>query len=199
MKIYQAMANVMASISAIGKDKHNPQGNFKFRGIDDVYNSLHRAMAAEGIFCTMEVLDHRSEPRQFKNSSGFQVYTTVKYSFHTVDGSSVSSTVVGEAMDSGDKATNKTYAIAHKYALLQAFLIPTEDMQDPDSEKYELSEVSQNTVQAINELENLDDLKSAYHAMSVNDRKIYASTFKLRKEQLEMRPRDTFRTQDAAA
>lgn len=186
MKIYQAMANVMASISPIGKDKHNHQGGFKFRGIDDVYNSLHRAMADEGIFCTMEVIDHRSEPRQFKNSSGFQVYTTVKYSFHAVDGSSVSSVVVGEAMDSGDKATNKTYAIAHKYALLQAFLIPTEDMQDPDGEQYQLSDVNQNTVQAINELDSLDDLKSAYQAMSVNDRKIYAATFKARKEELAL-------------
>ena len=50
----------------------------------------------------------------------------------------VTTTVYGTAMDSGDKADNKCMSIALKYALLQTFLIPTEDMIDPDSETHEL-------------------------------------------------------------
>ena len=42
--------------------------------------------------------------------------------------------VVGEGMDSGDKATNKAMAIALKYACFQVFCIPTEEMKDPDAE-----------------------------------------------------------------
>jgi len=41
-------------------------------------------------------------------------------------------------MDSGDKASNKAFAIAHKYALLQAYMIPTADMVDPDAETHEV-------------------------------------------------------------
>ena len=44
---------------------------------------------------------------------------------------------IGEGMDSGDKATNKAMAIAFKYACFQVFCIPTEEMNDPDSESPE--------------------------------------------------------------
>ena len=47
-------------------------------------------------------------------------------------------TVVGEGMDSGDKAANKAMAIAHKYALLQTFCIPTEEQKDPDAETHDV-------------------------------------------------------------
>jgi hypothetical protein len=57
----------------------------------------------------------------------------LKFTFWAEDGSSVSSIVFGEALDMGDKAGNKCMSIALKYALLQTFMIPTEDMQDPDS------------------------------------------------------------------
>lgn len=183
-EIYKRMAAVMAGIGAIAKDKRNQQGGFNFRGIDDVYNAIHRAMVEQSVFCSMEVIDHRAEQRQFKNSSGYQVYSTVRYTFWAPDGSSVSSVVVGEAMDSGDKATNKTYAIAHKYALLQAFMIPTE-MQDPDSEKYELAHgPDQSTVDAINEIDNLADLQAAYKSMPQEQRKTYAAIFTERKNEL---------------
>ena len=46
-------------------------------------------------------------------------------------------------MDSGDKASNKAMAIAHKYALLQLLTIPTEDEKDPDAESYEVKAKSQ--------------------------------------------------------
>jgi hypothetical protein len=177
------MAAVMSAIGHIGKDKRNQQGGFNFRGIDDVYNAIHNAMAANQVFCTMDVLDHRVEARQFKNSVGYQVYSTVRYTFHAPDGSSVSSTVIGEAMDSGDKATNKTYAIAHKYALLQAFMIPTE-MPDPDAEVYELQRRDTGTVEAIMTIETLADLLAAYKAMPTDQRKAYAADFTERKKQL---------------
>ena len=47
--------------------------------------------------------------------------------------------VIGEGMDSGDKATNKAMAIAYKYACFQTFCIPTEEMKDPDSECHEVA------------------------------------------------------------
>jgi hypothetical protein len=59
----------------------------------------------------------------------------MRYLFVTTDGSSLEAVVYGEAMDSGDKATNKAMSAAHKYALLQTFLIPTEDVEDSDADE----------------------------------------------------------------
>jgi hypothetical protein len=138
--IYQAMAEIMRSVEAIKKEKINKQGEgFKYRGIDDVMNSLHVAFSDAGVFITSEVLDRKQEER--KSSKGnplFFVTIPVKYTFHAEDGSSISTMVYGTAMDSGDKADNKCMSIALKYALLQTFLIPTEDMPDPDAETHEL-------------------------------------------------------------
>jgi hypothetical protein len=134
-KIYSAMINVMRDIESIGKDKVNTMQRFKFRGIDDVYNAIHSVMAKHGVFSVPEILDERSEERQTK-SGGNLIYRIlkIKYTFYAEDGSSVESVVIGEGMDSGDKASNKAMSVADKYCLLQAFKIPTEETNDPDAE-----------------------------------------------------------------
>lgn len=139
MQIYKAMAGVMADMEAIGKDKRNQQQGFNYRGIDDVYNVLHPLLAKHKIFTTPEVLERWREERTNKNGTILAfVSLQMKYTFWCEDGSSVACVVIGEGMDSGDKATNKAMAIAHKYALLQTFAIPTAEMVDPDSECHEL-------------------------------------------------------------
>jgi hypothetical protein len=139
-KIYEAMAEVMKDVDAIGKNQTNQQQRFKFRGIDDVYNAVHPIFAKHGVFTVPTVLNERTEERQTR-SGGNLIYRilTMKYTFYASDGSSVEAVVVGEGMDSGDKGANKGMAIAHKYALLQTLCIPTEDMIDPDSEVQETS------------------------------------------------------------
>ena len=62
----------------------------------------------------------------------------VKYTFYASDGSNVSCLVIGEAMDSADKAASKAMSIAFKYACFQMLCIPTEDTApDPDAEYHE--------------------------------------------------------------
>lgn len=140
MKIFEAMAGVMEDLTAIGKDQKNVQQGFKYRGIDQVYNALHPLLARHKIFTTPEVLDKAREERTNAKGTVLAFVTMrVKYTFWTDDGSSVSCTVEGEGMDSGDKASNKAMAIAHKYALLQTFCIPTEDMDDPDAQVHEVA------------------------------------------------------------
>lgn len=132
--IYQKIGDILADSEAITKDRTNTQQGFKFRGIDDVYNALHPLLAKHRVFSTTQVLAERTEERQTKNG-GNLIYRilTVKFTFYTVDGSSVESIIIGEGMDSGDKASNKAMAVAHKYALLQLLAIPTEDEKDPDA------------------------------------------------------------------
>lgn len=135
MEIYTAILGVMADVGAIGKDKKNARQGFKYRGIDDVMNALQPAMIKHGIFVVPSVLEQKREERR-TSKDGNLVYSicTVKYTFYAKDGSSVDAVVIGEGMDSGDKATNKAMSIAFKYACFQVFCIPTEEMKDPDAE-----------------------------------------------------------------
>ena len=135
MNIYEAIADIMKEGYAISKSKRNQQQGFMYRGIDDVMNTFQPLMAERGIFLVPEVLDATREERQ-TNKGGMLLYSVlrVKYTFYASDGTSISATVVGEGMDSGDKASNKAMAVAMKYAMFQVFCIPTEEMQDPDAE-----------------------------------------------------------------
>lgn len=138
--IYQAMAAIMAEIPAIGKDSENKGQSFKYRGIDAVYNALHPLLAKHGVFVTGEVVEvEREERTNSKNTILMFSKIKMRYHFHSEDGSSVAAEAYGEGMDAGDKASNKAMAVAHKYALLQAFCIPTEDMPDPDAESHEVT------------------------------------------------------------
>lgn len=135
--IYQAMAEILAEIPSIGKDNKNKEQGFKYRGIDDVYNALHPLLAKHKVFMAPTVLSRASEDRTTAKGGAMQCVTlSVEYRFFHADGSSISCTVMGEGRDTSDKATNKAMAVAHKYALLQTFCIPTEDIgqDDPDAE-----------------------------------------------------------------
>lgn len=134
-KIYEAISNVMAEIGAIGKEKKNLQQGFMYRGIDDVMNALQPALVKHKVFIAPEVVSEQREERTTQKG-GILFYTRleIKFRFYTVDGSFVETKVIGEAMDSGDKATNKAMSIGYKYACFQVLCIPTEEMQDPDAE-----------------------------------------------------------------
>ena len=135
--IYQAMATILAEIPSIGKDNRNKDQGFQYRGLDDVYNALHPLLAKHKVFMAPTVLSRTSEDRTTAKGGVMQCVTlSVEYRFFHADGSFVSCTVMGEGRDISDKATNKAMAAAHKYALLQTFCIPTEDIgqDDPDAE-----------------------------------------------------------------
>lgn len=139
MNIYEAINRTMEDVGAIGKTSKNQQQGFMFRGIDAVMNALNPAMIKNGIFVVPQVLEQTREERQTAKG-GNLIYSVcrIKYTFYAQDGSSVEAVVVGEGMDSGDKATNKAMSIAFKYACFQVFCIPTEEMKDPDEECHEV-------------------------------------------------------------
>lgn len=143
MKVYQSINKVMADISQIGiaKNNHNSQGNgYKFRGIDDVYNALAPLMAKHGLLMIPRVLARNVVERQSKAGSAlFYTVLDIEYDFIcSEDGSKHTARVFGEAMDSGDKSTNKAMSAAFKYAALQTFCIPTEGDNDSDHTTHEV-------------------------------------------------------------
>jgi hypothetical protein len=139
MNIHSAIVNVMSEIGAIGKNKKNTQQGFMYRGVDDVMNVLQPLLVKHKIFIVPEVLEQTREDRT-TNKGNTLIYSVckIKYTFFADDGSNITAVVIGEGMDSGDKATNKAMAIAFKYACFQVFCIPTEEMDDPDAESHEL-------------------------------------------------------------
>jgi hypothetical protein len=140
--IYSSLACVMRKMGAIGKDQRNKQQGWAFRGIDQVYNALNPLFAEYGILSVPMVLDRTQEYIETARGGRIKsVVCTVQYDFVAEDGSSISVVTYGEAMDTGDKATSKALAIAHKYALFQLFCIPTEETakEDPDHYTYKLA------------------------------------------------------------
>ena len=135
--IYSALNSVMLELKHLGKDQVNQAQRFNFRGIDDVYNALHPLLAKHGVFTTSRILEsNRREAETNKGSKTNWVVLRVEYTFHALDGSSLSTEVEGEAMDSGDKATSKALSMADKYALIQVFKIPTDDTADADKDSF---------------------------------------------------------------
>ena len=136
MKIYKQISAIMADVPAIGKDSMNKQQGFKYRGIDAIYNVLQPIFTKHGVFSCPEVISEQYERVETK-SGGMLNFARlkIKYSFFADDGSSVSVTVIGEGMDSGDKASNKAMSVAHKYAITQIVKLPFAS-DDPDEESH---------------------------------------------------------------
>lgn len=136
--IYKAIPAIMAEIDAIGKNRKNEQQGYKFRGIDDVYNEAHPLFVKHRVFTVPRVLEKQYDTVvTAKGTNLFYSRLTIQYLFCAEDGSSVEAIVIGEGMDSGDKASNKAMAVAHKYAIIQILAIPTEEPKDPENDSHE--------------------------------------------------------------
>lgn len=134
-KIYEALAKVMSEVGAVGKTRKNPQQGYQFRGIDDVMAHVQGPLTAAGVVVVPRVLEREREVIETKNGGKMaSVRLLVAHDFFAADGSFVTCTTLGEAMDSGDKASNKAMSAALKYALTETLCIPTYEA-DRDTEE----------------------------------------------------------------
>jgi len=140
--VYQAINKVQAALSKQGitKANRNQQQGYNFRGIDDVYNVISPLLAEHGLCILPRVLSRRCDERtNAKGTALFYVTVEVEFDFVSAeDGSRHTVKTFGEAMDSGDKATNKAMSAAYKYAAFQAFAIPTEGDHDADAQTHQV-------------------------------------------------------------
>jgi hypothetical protein len=142
--VYGCIAEVQGELAKVGiaKERRNQQGSgYNFRGIDDVYAALAPLLAKHGLTIIPRLTDRWQEERTSKNG-GTLFYTTVKADFDFVavaDGSVHTASTYGEAMDSGDKSTNKAMSAAYKYAAFMTFAIPTEGNNDADETTHEIA------------------------------------------------------------
>lgn len=138
MKVYQAIGAVSQAMSSqgISKSRSNQQQGYKFRGIDDVLNSLSAALVSAGLVILPRCTERTVVERQTaKGGAIFNVTCRVEFDLvSTEDGSKHTVCTFGEAMDSADKATNKAMSAAYKYLALLVFCIPTEATPENDAD-----------------------------------------------------------------
>ena len=200
MKVYQAINAVQADLARTGiaKDRRNQQQGYQFRGIDDVYAALAPLLAKHGLCILPRVLARTCTERNTARG-GALFYTTVEAEFDFVcaeDGSKHTVKTFGEAMDSGDKSTNKAMSAAYKYACLQAFSIPTEGDNDADATSHEpvaqtaqAAPDMQTILQSLQGAPSLEILKghfaAAWQMLDAAHRPAAQAAYQARKEQLE--------------
>lgn len=140
LPIAQAMSAIMSEVGAIAKKDKNTAQGFNFRGIDSVVNAVSPALQKHGVIVVPTVQDYEYATVEVgKNRTAMgHVRVKVTYTFIGAQGDEIKATVVGEAMDSGDKATAKAMSVAFRTALLQALSLPTDEI-DPDATSYERS------------------------------------------------------------
>lgn len=147
MKIHGKIIGIMGDLGAIGKDQVNAQQGFKFRGIDQFINAIHPLLVKHGLWIVPRCLSSTVEFKEVTRQNGSKgtnkhVSVSMEYNFIGEEDQVVIGPFPGEAIDSGDKATNKALSAAYKYMCIQTFCIQTEDIVDADSESPELEPAS---------------------------------------------------------
>ena len=137
--VYGKIAAITGKLAEHGIAKTRSANFGKFRGIDDVYNALAPLLSSHRL-SIMPRMVSRDVVERTSSKGNALFYTTVEAEFDFVsgdDGSTHTVRTFGEAMDSGDKSTNKAMSAAYKYAAFMTFCIPTEG--DADAETHEVS------------------------------------------------------------
>ena len=142
-KVYAAIAAITGALAETGieKNRKNQQQGYNFRGIDEIYNNLAPLLKKHQL-CILPQVESREIVERMSQKGQPLFYVTVRVRFQFVspeDGSSHDVVTYGEAMDLGDKATNKAMSAAYKYACLQTFCIPTEGDNDADATTHEVA------------------------------------------------------------
>lgn len=141
-KVYEAISAITGELAKVGiaKTRKNAQQGYAFRGIDDVYSALSRLLAQHRL-CVIPRVQSRTVTEQQSKSGGILFYAVLDVEYDLVsaeDGSMHTARAVGEAMDSGDKSSNKAMSAAYKYMAMQVFCIPTEGDNDTENQTHEV-------------------------------------------------------------
>jgi hypothetical protein len=175
--IAQRLHAVMVAVSHVAKKDVNNHQKFNFRGIDAVVNAVGPALRAEGVVVLPEVVQSSYAVEQFgaNRTNMGHVTVQVRYTFLGLQGDSVSVVSIGEATDSGDKATAKAMSVAFRTALLQTLCLPT-DEPDPDYFTYERSDSVQNSVQNVQDAPKSVSGKAKVDVFTDLSQRLFAAT-----------------------
>lgn len=137
--IYKKIAEILKGIEPVKKDRKNSQQGYSFRGVEDAMNMLSPLFAQAEVFPTIfKIEDIKTESVTSKSGTGgLHCIRRYTFRFYTTDGSYVDTIADGEAIDFGDKATNKCYSVAYREALWKMFIVPF-DVDDTENHSPEV-------------------------------------------------------------
>lgn len=144
--VYEKISAVTAQLAAdgVGKNQRNLHQNYNFRGIDDIYNALAPILSKHQLTVLPRIVSFEYQALTTQKGQAQRLCILhVEYDIVASDGSKHTVSTIGEALDTGDKATNKAMAIAYKYMALQTFCIPVVGQDDPDSVSHEVGIATQ--------------------------------------------------------
>lgn len=196
--ITEALSNVMKEVGAVGKSEKNQAQGFNFRGIDAVKNAVSPALQKHGVVPFFQVEHSAFDQVATRNGGSMTRARVTLKAVWTVIGSDevITSSAIGEAFDSGDKATTKAHSVAERIIYLQTLCLPT-DEPDPDTYSHEqvepvrMGEVErEGWLGALQDSEDIDALQERLAevwkiATHPADRQAFQQTYNKRKAELE--------------
>jgi hypothetical protein len=139
-EVYAAVMAVMAAVTNVPKSGVGPRehGGYSYRKLDDAVDAVGAAFREHALMVqsTVRNVDYTEYEREGRNgvTRWNRCTLTIQYRFTSlVDGSFLEFEAIGQGLDSSDKSSNKAMSGALKYALSQAFMLATGEL-DPDGE-----------------------------------------------------------------
>lgn len=154
MKLVSKLAKVMQEVKYIEKKGYNSFHKYNYATESDVAEKVREVLATQNVMMIPNVKEHST--REHINAKGRTEYiATVLMEFIFIDGETgekITFQMAGEGQDAGDKAYYKAITGAQKYALMKAFMIPTGDDPEQDSNPGESEEQKPITNKQIGEI-----------------------------------------------
>jgi hypothetical protein len=137
------MVDIMKAVGYIRKSGTNQAQGYKYVMATDVADAVREEMAKNNVSMVPSMVEVVGEGL---TPSGKQTLLTLRFTWTITDGDTgelFSFQSIGTGSDSSDKAAYKAATGALKYALLTAFLIPTGDDPENDSNDKVIADAAQ--------------------------------------------------------
>ena len=127
--IYEAIADAAGEMKAIPKNQRNQQQNFDFRSIESIVGHAKPLLTKHSLAIVPSGFDvlHTEQVQSNSGTRGWRTVVNGHWIIGHADGSQVAASMVGEAVDYGDKSASKAVQMAYKYMLTQLLGIGSED------------------------------------------------------------------------
>ena len=144
MTVFQAINEVSKRVGSLAKEGFNSHQQYNFRGIDQLITAVQPVLNEVGLVIIPRVITHESMDRH--TDKNIQRWCTVEVQYTLVGpaGDTTEAVMVGEAVDTADKAMNKAMSNAAKYFYFQTFWFGVGGMDDGDFDHIEATPARSN-------------------------------------------------------
>lgn len=149
LNLYQKLLKITEAVGTIEKTGRNSKQNYSFIEQAQIVAELRPQLAKWGVMIMPETVSRSIERYDVTRSGGYKgvdIHANVVSRFTVINADKPDERFVcdwdgGEAIDSGDKATNKATTASQKYFLMKLFNIS--DKEDADGESPAAAPVAQ--------------------------------------------------------